>query len=53
MKVLQVEDIEKSKKRKKILKGLSFPVDEQEIVRTFRTKWERKIDYNKMHQWII
>ena len=32
MKVLQVEDIEKSKKRKKILKGLSFSVDEQEIV---------------------
>lgn len=32
MKVLQVEDIEKSKKRKKILKGLSFSVGEQEIV---------------------
>ena len=32
MKVLQVEDIEKSKKRKKILKGLSFSVGEREIV---------------------
>lgn len=32
MKVLQVENIEKSKKRKKILKGLSFDVEEQEIV---------------------
>jgi len=49
MKVLQVEDIEKSKKRKKILKGLSFSVGEREIVGL----WERKIDYNKMHQWII
>lgn len=32
MKVLQVENIVKSKKRKKILKGLSFDVEEQEIV---------------------
>lgn len=52
MKVLQVEDIEKSKKRKKILKGLSFSVDEQEIVGLLGPR-ERKIDYNKMHQWII
>ena len=29
MKVLQVEDIEKSKKGKKILKGLSFSVGER------------------------
>lgn len=32
MKVLQVENIVKSKKRKTILKGLSFDVEEQEIV---------------------
>ncbi len=47
--VIEVKNLTKQYKELKAVDDLSFEVHEGEILGLLRTKWKRKINYNKLH----